>query len=292
MSDTPLWTWSPVKERIAVLNDNPYFLPWDTISTKLLPCIATVVFSLSCLYTVAVYVVRYLAPKDDLRKVRKMAYQMTNLCVNFFLGTVGFYIYNYVLPPHTTVEEQIAGFQDMYFLSCFQIAYQLWSIPVGLIYVRETVPMLVHHLTVLIVASLSCFFTNGFRYWTTFFYGVVEISSVPLAIMNTFKDNRHWIIEYPKSYMAVRIAFAISFLIVRVYFYVPQKLRFLRDEYLLYSTNPSMLYKIYMSFVWISSLTLLSLQSFWASLIVKGLVGPLLLKKKSKKEDTNGVKLD
>jgi hypothetical protein len=239
---------------------------------------------------VALKVVKSLAPKDDTRKIRKMAYQMTNCCVNIFLGCLGCYYYNYLLPKTATLEEQIEGLQGMNFLSCFQIGYQMWSIPVGIIYVRETIPMLTHHVTVMIVASLSCFFTNGFRYWTTFFYGVVEVSSVPLAIMNTFKDNPAWIASHPDLYAWVRLAFAFSFLIVRIYYYTPHKLRFLRDEYLLFSTNPYTIYKIYMTFVWLSSVTLLVLQFSWATLIVKGLLSSFLSNKKRNKGAANRVK--
>jgi hypothetical protein len=46
--------------------------------------------------------------------------------------------------------------------------------------------MLMHHVTVIVVASMTLLMTNGFRYWIPYFFGIMEISSIPLAIMNTF----------------------------------------------------------------------------------------------------------
>jgi TLC domain len=157
--------------------------------------------------------------------------------------------------------------------SAVQIGYQLWAIPLGLYYVQESWPMLLHHGTVVVCASMSGFLTLGFRYWTPFFYGLVELSSVPLAVMNCCKDHVVLQQRYPTFYGRVRLAFAISFLYIRVVLFVPRQYYFLRDHYLLFSTSPIRLYQAYMATVWLSSFFLLNLQLYWASLIVQGLLG-------------------
>jgi hypothetical protein len=50
--------------------------------------------------------------------------------------------------------------------------------------------MLMHHVTVIVVASMTLLMTNGFRYWIPYFFGIMEIISIPLAIMNTFKTTQ------------------------------------------------------------------------------------------------------
>jgi hypothetical protein len=173
----------------------------------------------------------------------------------------------------TTVEHTVAGHVDYVVFSAVQIGYQLWAIPLGLYYVQESWPMLLHHGTVVMCASMSGFLTLGFRYWTPFFYGLVELSSVPLAIMNCCKDHAILVQRFPTFYVRVRLAFALSFLYIRVVLFVPRQYYFLRDHYLLFSTSPIRLYQAYMATVWLSSFFLLNLQLYWASLIVQGLLG-------------------
>jgi hypothetical protein len=228
---------------------------------------------------------------------RRLCYQWTNLLVNLCLGLAGLYCECQVLlqnsatsksslssmvatalgwsalPPPPTVQQTVAGHVDYVVFSAVQIGYQLWAIPLGLYYVQESWPMLLHHGTVVVCASMSGFLTLGFRYWTPFFYGLVELSSVPLAVMNCCKDHAVLQQRYPTFYGRVRLAFAISFLYIRVVLFVPRQYYFLRDHYLLFSTSPIRLYQAYMATVWLSSFFLLNLQLYWASLIVQGLLG-------------------
>jgi hypothetical protein len=232
---------------------------------------------------------------------RRLCYQWTNLLVNLCLGLAGLYCecrmilqqnsttnqssISFIaatvlgwssLPPlslTSTVQDTVAGHEDYIVFSAVQIGYQLWAIPLGLYYVQESWPMLCHHVTVVVCASMSGFLTHGFRYWTPFFYGLVELSSVPLAVMNCCKDHAILVQRYPTFYGRVRLAFALSFLYIRVVLFVPRQYYFLRDHYLLFSSSPIRLYQAYMATVWTSSFFLLNLQLYWASLIVQGLLG-------------------
>jgi hypothetical protein len=291
---------------------------------------------------------------------RKLCYQITNCCINFGFGCLGLY-YEYYYSndyhdehqknhnnynptasqqQHSTIqiptvlsaesasaqqyyslEQTVAGYNHVIYLSAGQIGYQLWAILVGIYIVPEPFSMLLHHCTVIVCASMSGFLTYGFRYWTPFFYGIVEWSSVPLAIMNAFKDHPHTLQRYyPRAYVATRYIFAISFLYIRICMFIPRKYCFLRDQILLWTSihhvqhrsttntttsastssssfndNTIVLYQCYMSIVSISALFLLILQSYWAILILKGLFHPFFRHRSSTSRNTtsnaNGSRL-
>jgi hypothetical protein len=213
------------------------------------------------------------------QRVHKLCYQITNLSVNAFLGILGLYYQLKHVPPYSSmkVSDTIVGHGHFAVFAAVQIGYQLWSLPVGIFHVNESPAMLLHHGAVIMVATMSALFTSGFRYWTPFFYGIIELSSVPLALMNMFKDRRDWIQRFPQWYTAIRLVFCGTFLSVRVMWFVPRKMLYLRDHYLLWSfafrdeTRPTT-YVVFMAGVWLSSVFLLGLQLHWGALIVRGLV--------------------
>lgn len=249
------------------------------------PAIAVFVFCLAFVFSACFLVVDRLTPTGASPFVRrKICYQMTNFIANATLGFCGLYYELWIRPRSVTVEEQIQGFAELYLYGCFQLGFQLWAIPVGMFLVNESTAMLTHHFAVIFVASMSTFFQNGFRYYTPFFYGLIELSSVPLAIMNTFKDNPDLVKRHPLAYTAIRIIFALSFLYIRIILFTPRMYAFLRDHWLLFSQSSHRPYQIFMSIVWVSSFFLLLLQWFWASLIVRGLL------KAGRKVKKSGVK--
>jgi len=259
-------------ERMAALNEGPIFLDRGFLWKTVFPQIVWTFATLSLIYITALYMANRWATKGTSQTAkRKASYQFTNLCANSVLSIAGLYFEYFVLPKNPTEEETTQGLENVIFMSTFQFGYQLWAIPVGVFYVRESTAMLVHHSTVLIVSSVTTFLRNGFRYWSPFFYGVIELSSIPLAIMNFMKDHPSLIDRYPDFYTYMRIIFCLVFLQVRVVMYIPRVHIFLRDHFLLYSTHPNMLFRIYMSSVTISSLLLLILQLYWGVLVVKGL---------------------
>jgi TLC domain len=222
------------------------------------------------------------------QRVHKLCYQVTNLSVNAFLGILGIYYQLHYVPPYSAmnVQDTIVGHDPFVVFAAVQLGYQLWSLPVGILHVNESPAMLLHHVAVLMVATMSAFLSGGFRYWTPFFYGIIELSSVPLALMNMFKDRRDWIESYPQLYTAIRLAFCATFLSVRVACFVPRKAMYLRDHYLLWSSalrDPSRptWYVVFMASVWLSSVFLLGLQLHWGALIARGLVKLVVPKSQS-----------
>jgi hypothetical protein len=269
---------SEYARRISSLNqDDNLFHPIEYIEQSVVPSITRTFVTLSSIYLFFLIVVsRYVLEEKSSTpyRRRKFAYQMTNLITNFGLGMTGVF-YECILQPfwyNVTIEQKITGFKHYILFSHVQLGFQLWALPVGLFFAGEDVTMIVHHLSVILVTSMSSFYTNGFLYWTPFFYGAIELSSVPLAIMNFFKENPEWMELYMRPYLWTRLIFAEMFLLLRVVLFIPPMLHFLFCIYIVMSTSQNVFYQRHLTAVWLSSFTLLLLQLYWGSIIAHGLI--------------------
>jgi hypothetical protein len=204
----------------------------------------------------------------------KASYQLTNLLVNFFLGSMG--IYHELLSSSSTespsTQDKITGYIPIKHFATIQIAYQLWALPIGILFIGEQTSMIVHHIAVICVASTSTFLTCGFRYFIPFFYGVIEISSVPLSVMNAFKNNLDWIERYPSLYGNVRLVFGITFLVVRVVLWTPFYWDFISLATMLWWSTEVGGTKVILGVFNAASVVLTLLQYFWAGKIVSAMV--------------------
>jgi hypothetical protein len=202
----------------------------------------------------------------------KASYQLTNLFVNLTLGCLGIY-HTANLPSGESIANKVVGYEHMKMFGVIQVGYQLWALPIGIFFVGELKSMIVHHVAVICVGSISAFVRAGFRYYVPYFYGLIEISSVPLSIMNSFKNNKHWIKAYPEYYSAVRVVFAVSFLLVRVILWTPFYWEFYALESMLLYSSEILSTKVILTLFNLASLILTMLQYFWASKIISALVG-------------------
>jgi len=231
-----------------------------------------------------------MADADPVKKAR-IAYQITNIVFNITVGIVGVYLEWWVLPTLSVYngpsEEKITGLhKELYLVSALQLGYQFWALPVGVFQVKESAEMIAHHVAVIVSTSLSGFIWPGFRYYTPFFYGVMELSSLPLSVMNTFKDNPEWIEKHPKVLEASRMSFALSFLIIRNVLCSWRWPVFLRDNFILFHTAEMGVWKMYL-LVQVTLATFLAyLQILWGALVLKGLLKAIFAPKETK-EKTN-----
>lgn len=263
---------------IEPLAKGPIHLPPEHANERVFPAIAATMAACSVIFVLCLPLAnRVFADIEDKKEAtatkRQLCYQITNMCTNACLGVLGLYFEYTRLPKNPTMAEKIQGQEDFYIFSSIQIGYQLWSVIMGTVFIQETVQMLFHHVSVICVGSMSGFLNNGFRYWTPYFFGIFEISSVPLGLMNTFKENKAWMEAYPKAYGNIRIVFAASFLTIRIFMLIP-RLVYLRDVFLVpYLMDPEHWgYRIFLFMVWLSSSFLFMLQIYWGHLIVMGIV--------------------
>ncbi len=182
----------------------------------------------------------------------KLSYQATNLLVNLSLGVYGLYTIVYLFPTTTgksfmtllfpsyerNILERITGYNDYTHFSAYQLAYNMWALPVGIFLVDENKIMLLHHVSVLTSTSLACYTNLGYKIFSVYIFGCAELSSVPLAIMNFLRDRpeftrRHFQVLFG----IVKIVFAASFLWLRVLLATPMILDLLRSSALVLYTS-------------------------------------------------------
>jgi hypothetical protein len=209
--------------------------------------------------------------REGFKNSATLSYRMTNLCTNLVLGIYGLYYHLTILPTTTDIVEQIQGYTSLTIFGCLQMGYNLWSIPMGIWVVKEPMAMQIHHVAAMVTAALSTFGRNGFRYYTPYFFGCIEISSVPLAMMNYFKDNSHLIKQHPTFYTTIRLNFVVLFLSTRVLFWTPLIYSVLRSSLLLWATSPTLSSSFAIGTFTLMVTTLTLLQYFWATKIVSAL---------------------
>jgi len=261
-------------------------LPWETLRDEAIPGVLKV--------TVFVYIMSFVIhgvvawrnkeEKWNSKQNLKAVYLVTNAIVNLLLAVVGIYYFR-DLPTSQSFEELMAGRVDLVFMGACQLGYNLWAFPYGLFLVNESLPMLCHHLGVIFVAGIPTFCTLGIRHYAPFFFGVIEGSSVPLVVMNAFKDNKVWRDNYPGFYKGIRYCFAFTFLYLRWYLYMPRKYNYLRLQVFTTLTAKAWYVKAYFGVGSFSAALIALLQLYWGSLIVKGLVKSIMPSKPKKKEE-------
>ena len=274
---------------IQKLLEAPVYLSTDHVLNKAFPAILLTILVVTTVYLASSQLAGncLLSPArstgDDEKKTfeeqrRRLAYQITNGVVNTVLGLLGVY-FQYVILPRTNatgVESKIQGSTEIYLLGSIQIGFQIWSIFMATLWVKEGTEMLVHHFAAILASSKGVFLTNGFRWYAPMALGMTELSSVPLSVMNFFKNNSVWRERYPLVYLASRLVFSLVFLVVRIGMFVPQHLEYLRYAFLVTYYARSMEhvgseYLLFMSLTWLGAVFLLLLQLYWGHLIVKGL---------------------
>ena len=301
---------SQISATLHRLLQDPVLLPAQHVRENVLPTVLTTIVVVTGVYWAAFSWVAHrllmATSGKALGDQRRLAYQITNCVTNTFLRLVGLYFQYFVVLPHYAsssagtsgmsggVEGKIQGHDDLYVLGSVQIGFQIWSIVMGLWVVEESTQMLIHHVAVIFASSKSVFLTNGFRYYAPLALGMTELSSVPLSVMNSFKNNEAWRDQYPQYYLASRLIFSIMFLGIRIGLFVPQHVEYLKLSglvtYLAGSDERLVGYQVFMAISWLGAAFLLALQLLWGYLIVKGISNLVLSNVRIEKHDSLGKK--
>ena len=175
------------------------------------------------------------------KEIMKFSYQATNFTVNLSLGLFGLYTILNAPNPMSLINpayessllERVTGYNQYANFASYQLAYNIWALPIGLFYVDEAPLMILHHISVLTSTSLSCYSNTTYLYASVYIFGLAELSSVPLAIMNYLKENQEWAKRnFRKGNAIVKVTFAVSFLILRVIVATPLIMDLIRSSFL------------------------------------------------------------
>ena len=288
--------------------DRSVLLPWNEgLSSVMIPVTIASFVLTTTLYIVGVTMPHlFLQPlglvsstKEDssLKQRRKAAFDVANFVVIVFLTVLGLFLqwtrighlvhqdYNDNDENSISHRNRAIGFGDdehMLLLPAVQLGWQFWALPVGLWIVGEPLPMMAHHVSVILCAAMTGCCTAGFRFYAPYFYGILELSSIPLWIMNLFKQRPAWKARYPQTYAISRGVFAVSFLILRVVLFLTRYWDLVRLKAWHIVYHPFWPWQIFYSIVLAGGVALLFLQLYWSMLIVKGLLAALLGKKNKK----------
>jgi hypothetical protein len=89
--------------------------------------------------------------------------------------------------------------------------------------------MLGHHLAVLTLCAIVA--VAPFCHWSiSFFAGVIEFTNLPLSVMDLFKAFKELQKMHPTIYTLAQVTFCISFLVLRIGFWLPMFWMVLSDS--------------------------------------------------------------
>jgi hypothetical protein len=149
--------------------------------------------------------------------------------------------------------------------------YQIWNLFACLIH-NEYLDFasLGHHFVTACLAY--CGFHPFAHYYALFYFGVAELTTIPLNLLNTFKHLPRLAQAYPTCYRHTRTIFAISFILIRILWWpvVSYGLFFACLDLLQLETVHSVQVVCFFLF---SNLFLTSLQFYWGYLIVMNALG-------------------
>lgn len=98
------------------------------------------------------------------------------------------------------------------------LAYQIWNLIVCLLHNEyRDIPSILHHIVTIYLGYCGLYPFS--LYYAIFYFGIAEITTIPLNIVNVFKNIPHLNEKYPTIYNISRTIFAISFFIIRLFWW-------------------------------------------------------------------------
>jgi len=171
-----------------------------------------------------------------------------------------------------TLRERMYGFDPSAEKICLlQMALQIYAIATALLTRHPlllTPVALTHH----VLTGLSmCAAMHPFGHSrVNVFFGITELSTIPLEVIDLFKGFKELRMQCPKVDLACKAAFALSFFGLRIGLVTYHSVGFQRDLYELYATGTAHSQAV----VALSALfnaMIVALQFYWSTLIVKGM---------------------
>lgn len=251
---------------IAVLvQQAPVFQPTELLQGQVLPQSVAATLLFSSVFVALLQWNRSLPTS----KRNTLCYRLTNMFAYVTMGSFSVYGQLYEIPKYSpTPYTAVQGLSEHTFALSLMVGFQFWALAAGLFFVKESRLMLTHHVLVLLVSLMFACCTNGYRYYGYYFTGIWEISSIPLVVMNLWKDNPEWSKRYPQVFQAIRASFAVTFIYLRLYIGLPKILHYLTDFYSVVSTpHGPLVVRAVIWVLWVMSVFLTFLQLYWGALI-------------------------
>lgn len=159
------------------------------------------------------------------------------------------------------------------------LVYQMWNVVICVLLNDLRDPIMIgHHIVTAALAYTATIFAH---YYSCFFFGVTEITNIPLTLMDVFDHFPEFKAKYPTIKMVTEGMFAIMFFIVRIFMWTNILFHYIQDSYILIVTGTAhsnfvLLFNI------VCSLFLTGLQFMWARQIIIAIRDTLSPKDKKK----------
>jgi hypothetical protein len=167
------------------------------------------------------------------------------------------------------------------------LAFQIWDL-IATIVMSKEVPNQTQHLIHHASSTLLCLLglldgDHGWlMYYGPFFFGVSELSSIPLGFMDLFRYSDDLSKGYPKVGEIVKVAFAVLFLLIRCVYWPFVAIDFWQATLSKEADNANIVLKLVW---WLANIGLTLLQYYWGYKVVNGIIK--LLKGQDPTADTN-----
>lgn len=164
----------------------------------------------------------------------------------------------------------------------FHVAWEIKNF-IDSVYAKDGIEHIVHHA---VTATLAYFGLHPYLHiYAGFFFGLSELSSMALALIVLFVNDRHSQVyikdiekDYPTLQLVIGVFFSLTFFAVRVVAWPYVSYLFWKDCYALFQENKIHSDAAFYTFL-LANIFLTSLQIFWFRDIVKNLVDVLGKKK-------------
>jgi len=180
---------------------------------------------------------------------------------------------DWITEQPATLQERMYSFDPSAHKICLlQIALQIYVI-VSALYTRHPLLMspvaFAHHL---MTGAGMCISLRPFGHSRTgLFFGVTELSTIPLDVIDLFKGFKQLRTQFPRTELVSKIIFALSFLGLRVGLVTHASYGFQSDLYQLYATGDFVTHSLpVLAFSSLANVGIVLLQFYWATLILKG----------------------
>ena len=214
----------------------------------------------------------------------------STVCVLWFsvIGSIGYLnLFGYTDGRDLYSTDRFYGYSSLAHTHLItpMFVYQIWNLFSCILHNEyRDLPSLGHHL---VTAGLAyCGFYPFAHYYSLFYFGIAEVTTVPLNLVNTFKNIPQLIQTYPTLYQASRTIFAFSFFLIRLFWWpiISYEL-FYSCLNLIQSQKAHSLFIV--NYFLFSNLFLTSLQFYWGYLILSNLFNRNKDKEKKEKKKEN-----
>jgi hypothetical protein len=196
-------------------------------------------------------------------------FPIVGLCYYALIGRL-----DWIMEQPATLKERMYGFDPAAEHICMiQVALQIFVTTIAFA-TRDggllKPELLAHHS---VTATLMCICLHPFGHSRVgIFFGLTELSTIPLNVMDVFKNFPDLVKSFPVLDVVCKISFALSFLVLRVGLVTKVSYDFQVDLYELYATGTAHSVPA-VFFMSLSNIFVVGLQLYWSTLIIKGLYG-------------------